>query len=81
MVYLIFFSMFGVKQAKGWRHHGCNVFAHMNSSQENRGMGVERVSSACDTVAPAITFPIGYFLIQGKECAVVERAWVFYYSD
>ena len=43
---------------------------------ENRGMGVERVPSACDTVAPAITFPIGYFLIQGKECAVVERAWV-----
>ena len=63
-------------QAKGWNHHGCNAFAYVNGFSENRRREAESISSTCGFMAPAITCPAGYFLIQGKEYDVVDRVWV-----
>ena len=63
-------------QAKGWNHHVRNTFAYVNGVSENRRKEAESISSTCGIMVPAITCPAGYFLIQGKECDVVERAWV-----
>lgn len=50
-----------------------HVLTHVDRFAGNRRMGVETVASASDTV-----FPIKRCLIQGKECAVVDRASVYY---